>query len=476
MNLKKLIMNHICQKRKLKYDIPIKPLEKIDEEKVYVEIKNKYLQKIQLIKDNKKLTDKRKDTKIKTLITKQNKEIVHIGKVTKSKKYILEFDSEQKILLRKWMLICEKVYNKCVELYNKDMNSFDLNFQSCKLNIFKQVFNDDDKDCPYDTLTDEVKTFCSNVKSCLTNIKNGNTKHYKMKNKNTLLKQTILVPITSVSENGIFSKLLGDNNVGIIEREQIKGDCKLTYNKLTKQFMLFVPCFYHIKNLDNRNKVVALDPGEKIFMAYYGIDECGKIGDNIRIPILRYERIIRKMQRDLKNKKNHKKHKLHNKRKLKIKIQNEFNNIKNLVKELHNKTALFLCKNYDNILLPKFETQKMVVNCDKEYLKRGIYKCENKEQLKEKVKFIRLSKRVKFTLNMLSHYKFKQHLLTKCQEYGCNLVIVDESYTSQCCGKCGMLSQTYDGRTKECDSCHMKINRDLNGARNILLKNISLVQ
>ena len=49
-----------------------------------------------------------------------------------------------------------------------------------------------------------------------------------------------------------------------------------------------------------------------------------------------------------------------NKKNLILRIKNCYNKIKNLVKELHNQTALYLCKNYDAILIPSFGTQRMI--------------------------------------------------------------------------------------------------------------------
>ena len=82
----------------------------------------------------------------------------------------------------------------------------------------------------------------------------------------------------------------------------------------------------------------------------------------------------------------------------------------------------------------------------------------------------RLSKRVKYVLNSLSHYKFRQHLANKCREYGCEMIIVTEEYTSMTCTKCGKISNKCRSRIKECENCRYKINRDVNGARNILIK------
>ena len=50
---------------------------------------------------------------------------------------------------------------------------------------------------------------------------------------------------------------------------------------------------------------------------------------------------------------------------------------------------------------------------------------------------------------------------------------VDESFASQCCTLCGVLSKEYDKkRTKNCPCCGIKIDRDVNGSRNIYLKSI----
>ena len=86
-----------------------------------------------------------------------------------------------------------------------------------------------------------------------------------------------------------------------------------------------------------------------------------------------------------------------------------------------------------------------------------------------------LGRETKYVLGKLSHYKFKQQLAHKCAEHGCELKIVTEEYTSQCCTKCGMLSKIYTNRLKKCTNCSYEINRDINGARNIFLKNHRLV-
>lgn len=216
----------------------------------------------------------------------------------------------------------------------------------------------------------------------------------------------------------------------------------------------------------NRKNIVALDPGERIFQTFYSPSECGLIGENMRITILKYQKKIKKYQKLLAENKNEiNGNSIKHKKQLTEKIQKKYNNIKNITADLRNKTALFFCRNYNNILIPEFKTQKMIkkVNITKKEMK--VISKKNK-----------LNKKIKFVLNMLSHYKFKQHLINKSNEYGCNVITVTEDYTSQCCGYCGSLSKKYNGRTKICDYCNNIMHRDINGARNILLKNLPLLK
>ena len=188
------------------------------------------------------------------------------------------------------------------------------------------------------------------------------------------------------------------------------------------------------------------------------------------------ESLGQKYQRILSQKKNKSGNTLLNRKAIKKKINRCYRKIHNLVKELHNQTSLYLCRNYDKILIPKFETQKMIKQNIKRSNKNNIKKIKEeninvKEKIRNYSKKCRLNGRVKFVLSMLSHYKFRQQLLNKCQEYGCLMEVVTEEYTSQCCGRCGKLDNVYINREKHCQHCSAEINRDINGARNILIKN-----
>jgi transposase len=75
------------------------------------------------------------------------------------------------------------------------------------------------------------------------------------------------------------------------------------------------------------------------------------------------------------------------------------------------------CENYNTILLPKFETQKMIPKSQREI-------------------------NSKTTRNMLtwSHYRFMTQLIDKAREYpNCRVIICSEEYISQTCSECGFL-------------------------------------
>ncbi|CAG8833314.1 26403_t:CDS:1, partial [Gigaspora margarita] len=57
---------------------------------------------------------------------------------------------------------------------------------------------------------------------------------------------------------------------------------------------------------------------------------------------------------------------------------------------------------------------------------------------------------------------------------GRRLIICTEEYTSKTCGHCEYIKNNLGGNKKfKCDECGLIIDRDVNGARNILLKLLS---
>ena len=125
-----------------------------------------------------------------------------------------------------------------------------------------------------------------------------------------------------------------------------------------------------------------------------------------------------------------------------------------LIDDCHHKFSSWLCQNYRIILLPEFKTQEMV--------KRG------KRRIRSKTARMMLT---------WSHFRFRQFLLHKVREYPwCRVIICTEEYTSKTCGCCGHIHRKLGGsKVFRCPSCAAELDRDINGARNILLRYLTLL-
>jgi putative transposase len=68
-----------------------------------------------------------------------------------------------------------------------------------------------------------------------------------------------------------------------------------------------------------------------------------------------------------------------------------------------------------------------------------------------------------------AHYRFKQFLISKAEEYSCKVRIVSEAYTSKTCSYCGRIQNIGSKKLFKC-SCGVNVDRDLQGARGIYLR------
>jgi IS605 OrfB family transposase len=126
----------------------------------------------------------------------------------------------------------------------------------------------------------------------------------------------------------------------------------------------------------------------------------------------------------------------------------DWKKVKNMVKELHWKTISFLTENYDSIIYPEFKVSEMM-------------------------KGHQLTREVKRQMQAFSFFQFKEKLIYKCKQHKKKLYIVDESYTSRTCSNCGFLKNNLKGaEVYKCTKCKAILDRDVNGAKNIFLKNI----
>ena len=194
--------------------------------------------------------------------------------------------------------------------------------------------------------------------------------------------------------------------------------------------------------------IVSLDPGVRTFQTTYDasglVTEWGKGGMSTIFVLCRRADKLQGVWQAKKGKK---------RRSTKRAWLRMLERIKHCIKEIHCKLAKWLCDNYKVILIPTFETSQMVHRT-----KRKIHTTTARNML------------------TWSHYRFRERLKTKAELYPWVKVIqCEEPYTSKTCGKCGEINAKLGGaKTFKCSKCEYVADRDVNGARNILLRYLSL--
>jgi len=287
-------------------------------------------------------------------------------------------------------------------------------------------------------------------KAAFSNLKNCNIPHFNMGYKTKKSGNSFGIPKTALTIDKksrkiiIYKRALGlsvrySKDKKFKDLKEFGSDIRLFCKN--KAWFILVPYKKKEIDLSEKNKTIALDPGVMTFQTGYSKDEVIKFQQSDKINIL-----------------NNKKDKLHSLAKnKKIKYSSYRNSekrinlrISNLIDDLHYKTIAHLQCHYDNILLPSFDSQEMV-------------------------KKSKARKTNRMMLN-LEHFKFKERLIEKCKNKKCDVRIVSEAFTSKTCTSCGHIKENLKCSVREikCNNCSKTIDRDINGARNIYLKNFSL--
>ena len=227
--------------------------------------------------------------------------------------------------------------------------------------------------------------------------------------------------------------------IHLSEPVQSTSVLRILHKRNSGKWFVCVPIPMETVTFPSKNPVVSIDPGVRTFATCYDGQTFEKLGTGDAKRIHNLYRHHDKLVERAKSIKNY-----HRRRRMYKAANKITNKVTNLVDELHWKIADYLTKKYDIILLPKFNTSRMVGT---------------------------LPPVVSRTMNSLAHYKFRMRMIHKCRERGCQLVLVNEAYTSKTCTVCGNIDVNL-GKASiySCKKCGSKIDRDYNGARNIMLR------
>lgn len=342
---------------------------------------------------------------------------------------------EQKILIRQWFGVARFVFNQTIELLRDGV--IKANWKAIKGSILNGL-PDWCKDTPYQIKSIAIKDACKAVSNAKLKYKqSGVVSRVNFKSRKSP-KQSCYVPKSAVTEKGIYHTILGE--VKFTERlPKNFGDCRLVC--VYDDYYLTLPEESLQLETENQGRVVALDPGIRTFLTFYSETSFGWLGKdaNIKIQKLCFKldelcSVISKTTGQMK-------------RRLKKAANRIRAKIKNLVSELHKKSAKFLVDNFDVILLPTFETSQMA--------KKG----------KRRIR----SKSVRQMLT-LSHYQFKQFIKHKAFEHNKVVLDVNEAYTSKTVSWTGEMVKIGGSKIIKSPSTGKTMDRDLNGARGIFLR------
>lgn len=359
----------------------------------------------------------------------------------RSRKIRIYPDFEQRRILRHWFGVSRYVYNKTIE-YLKEPGT-KANWMEIKLWLLKDLPEWCDG-VPFQVKAIAVRDACQAVKNAKARWKRER-KYSEVKFRSRKSpSQTIFIPKSAMNQTrGPYHTMLGEMSFSEVVPPP-QGDCRLTYR--SGRWFVTVPVETATKTAESQGRVVSIDPGVRTFATFYSPDCCGKIGtgDFSRIQRLCFhldDLISRTRTEKDRNRRNRMK-----------KAQARMRwKIRDLIAELHRKAALFFVRNFDVILIPKFETSQMS--------RRGYRKI-----------------RAKSVRSMLTfaHYRFQEFLKFKAWEYDKVVVHVNEAYTSKTCSWNGKIKKIGGARFIRDDG--VVVDRDYNGARGIFLRGLCEIQ
>jgi len=386
--------------------------------------------------------------------------------------------------LMQWAIIYRYIYNLSIGYMYK--NGFTKN--NMNINVFRTIIKPtitqemlkliDMYDYPSHVIDSPFRDLLKNFKTASANHKAGNIKHFKLRRiKDKCKRYTLNLDSQYFGKKGNRITGLGEvrSSEPIKVIRALNKECKIQIQVVDQhmpernKFIIIVP-----KTTDRKVKliprteprVVALDPGQRTFQTAFSKEGNTHIGYNNsdKTHINKHgQKVIYRCKLNKQIKRLERLHKLafnngvgtivHGEMKpisvYKKAYRKYLAKLQNWIKDMHRKTALWLCKNFDVILVGNLSIKE--VTSKEGNLWAGIKK----------------------SILALSHYKFRLILTSKAEEWGVDVRYVSEAYTSKTCGKCGELNANLKASKQfNCPSCNFKCDRDINGARNIYIKNM----
>ena len=365
-----------------------------------------------------------------------------VGVQFKSRRIRIYPTKEQSNLLRRWLGVQRLVYNRSIEHYN-DKNFEIRNWMKLSKYLLTELNMDFVKSVPHQIKDKAVKdAYTSWSVNCKKAKKTGKPFTLKFKSRKDPV-QSCFITKSSVSELGIYHTKSGRMRFAqtdwFVDAEI--SDCRLIYDH--GRWFLSIPRKIHPQQpTENQGGAVAVDPGIRNYGTYLSTDgRFGWVGQRAFERVLKLNIMIDKLKSLIATTEN--KMKRHRFRRT---INRLYHKIQDLVDELQWKFINFLTKEFSVVIFPPFNVSDMT-------------KAENRKIRKVVVR----------SMMALRFFEFKERLKNKCKERHVLFIEQDESWTSKTNSFNGEV-MTNLGSREYFNFQGFKINRDVNGSRNILLR------
>ena len=357
------------------------------------------------------------------------------SEVTKAKRVRIDPTPEQKTLFRQWLGTSRYVYNETVKHLNLPKGERAAHWMGAAKIILPSL-PEWAAAIPYQikkiAIEDAYQAFSNGMRQWR---QSGEPFRLNFRSRRTP-KQSCFIPSSALKDAGIYPRIAGN-----LQRAEDFPDHPRDSRLICEQgrWFVIVPSRSPVTQTENQGRVVALDPGIRIFLTGFSEDQAFKLGEGDFARLARLcvhlDRLISRLSKAT----------CRQKARIKQAVQRMRWKIRDLVDELHFKSIRFLMDRFDLILLPTFETKEMSA----------------KSKRKIRAKSVRAMLGYAF-------FRFGQRLESAAKQAGKAVLRVNEAYTSKTASWTGEMKPI--GGAKKITSGGLTVDRDINGARGIFLR------
>lgn len=395
----------------------------------------------------------------KTMVSEQPRISANVKKV---RKIVLQLTTQQKLVINKWFNVTRFVYNSALAAIKARRVGYNLKAlralfvkNDCRfLRLYPWVKDQVPYDVRDEAIRDLIKAFRSNKAKLEKNGKGHFEIHFKRKKaqfdsmallkkhwntkKGTYFQKTMKDALGSVSDAKIRTRepMPSMNHDGRIIKEN------------GRYYIVVISSTPDCANNDaiyesgsenqgagqSRRRLVSIDPGVRTFLTCYdpngAVIEVGKNGIDRLQKIGKVQYDVRKKMGSVGNRRRYNMQRC---------IDRLDKKKRHLVDSIHYNASKWLANTYDYIILPRLNLNKIKQSKQKSWM----------------------------------HCRFHDLLQYQCTKTKSRVIECTEEYTSKTCGRCGVLNnQLGSSKQFQCVNprCGYTIDRDFNGARNIMLK------